>query len=203
MVTEKKLIQDCQRGIKSSQYLLVKRYSGMLFSVCRRYIRDEAMAKDVLQESLIRIFQNIDKYQETGSFEAWMRKIAVRRSLQWLEKSCFQHETQPSELPDKELVEPEVFAKLGAEEILKTVRELPVGFRTVFNLYVIEGYSHKEISRLLNITESTARSQLVRARKMLQKKLESREKKEMNGASLRVAHSQNSDNRSFKNLGTR
>ncbi len=171
MLTEKKLIQDCQNGIKKSQYLLVKRYSGMLLSVCRRYARDEAMAKDVLQETLIRIFENITSYEDTGSFEAWMRKIAVRRSLQWLEKSSFRHELQPLEMPDKGSYEPEIYSKLNVEEIMRLLNELPVGFRTVFNLFAVEGFSHQEIAQLLGTTESTSRSQLTRARKLLQEKI--------------------------------
>lgn len=143
----------------------------MLLSVCRRYARDEAMAKDVLQETLIRIFQHIGRYEDKGSFEAWMRRIAVRRSLQWIEKSSFQHELQPVEMPDTGTVEPEVYGALGAEEILELLNNLPAGFRAVFNLNVVEGYSHKEIAELLDITESTSRSQLVRARKLLQEKL--------------------------------
>ncbi len=150
---------------------MVKRYSGMLLSVCRRYARDEAMAKDVLQETLIRVFQHIKNYQDTGSFEAWMRQIAVRRSLQWLEKSSFKHELQPVEMPDNKLVEPEIYDRMGAEEIMDLLQELPTGFRTVFNLNVVEGYTHQEISHLLDITESTSRSQLMRARKLLREKL--------------------------------
>jgi len=87
LISEKQLIKDCQNGKKSSQYELVKRYSKMLMVVCKRYVVDESIAKDVLQETLIRIFKSIGKYQATGSFEAWMRKIAVRSSLQWLEKN--------------------------------------------------------------------------------------------------------------------
>ena len=143
----------------------------MLLSVCRRYARDDAMAKDVLQETLIRIFQNIDKYEHTGSFEAWMRRIAVRRSLQWLEKSSFQHEIQPVEMPDNDYIEPAIYSRMGAEEIMALLKELPEGFRTVFNLNVVEGYSHQEIAELLGITDSTSRSQLARARKLLQEKL--------------------------------
>jgi RNA polymerase sigma-70 factor (ECF subfamily) len=143
----------------------------MLMTVCRRYARDEAMAKDVLQETLIRIFQNIGKYEHTGSFEGWMRRIAVRRSLQWLEKSSFQHELQPVAMPDEKLIEPTIYSQLGAEEIMALLKELPDGFRAVFNLNIIEGYTHKEIAELLGITESTSRSQLTRARKLLQEKL--------------------------------
>lgn len=143
----------------------------MLLSVCRRYTRDEAMAKDILQETLLRIFSNIDRYEPTGSFEAWMRRIAVRRSLQWLEKSCFQHETQPDMLPDSQLQEPEIDQHLGSEEIMQQVMGLPPGYRTVFNMFVVEGYHHHEIAEMLGISENTSRSQLARARQLLQQKL--------------------------------
>jgi RNA polymerase sigma-70 factor (ECF subfamily) len=171
LVTEKKLIQDCRNGKKESQYLLVKRYAGMLLSVCRRYARDEAMANDLLQETLIRIFANIDKYKPTGSFEAWMRRIAVRRSLQWLEKSWFRQEMQPVEMPDEETIGPEAYRDMDAEDIMQLVMELPPGYRAVFNLAVVEGFDHREIADMLHITENTSRSQLARARNLLQQKL--------------------------------
>lgn len=177
-MTEAQLISNCQNGVKSSQYELVKRYSGMLLSVCRRYAKDEAMAKDVLQETLIRIFKNIDRYEARGSFEGWMRTIAVNRSLQWIEKSCFRHEMQPSAMPDDNLIEPAVYQNMDAEDILNLIKQLPEGYRAVFNLNVIEGYSHREIGELLQISEATSRSQLTRARKMLQNQLESSKKKE-------------------------
>jgi len=157
----------------------------MLLSVCRRYTRDEAMARDVLQEVLLRIFQHISDYREQGSFEAWMRRIAVRRSLQWMEKSCFRHELHPVDLPDHQEAIPAVYASLGAEEIMKLVGQLPVGFRTVFNLYVVEGYSHKEIAELLDISENTSRSQLARARKTLQHQLTVLKKNSHEVASIR------------------
>ena len=171
MLSEKQLIADCQRGIKSSQYELVRRYSAMLMTVCRRYASDEAMAKDILQESLIRIFAQIDKYREMGSFEAWMRKIAVRSALNWLDRRYVKREAFRVELDAQEAVEPLIIDHLETEEILKLVQQLPLGFRTVFNLYVMEGYSHKEIAELLDISESASRSQLSRARKLLQKKM--------------------------------
>ena len=171
IVTEEQLIKNCQKGEKSSQYLLVKRYSGMLYKVCLRYARDEAMAKDVLQETFIRIFRSINKYVEKGAFEAWMKQIAVRRSLQWLERSCFQNELYPIEIPDEKSIEPAIYQQYNLEEIKAMVEELPIGFKIVFKLNVLEGYSHKEIAETLSITESTSRSNLARARKILQKKL--------------------------------
>jgi RNA polymerase sigma-70 factor (ECF subfamily) len=170
-VTEARLIQGCKNGNKDCQYQLVKQYAGMLLSVCRRYARDEAMAKDILQESFLRIFSKIDKYEPTGSFEAWMRRIAVRRSLQWLEKSWFRQEEQPLSMPDNDTIEPAAYSQLGTEDIMQLVIGLPPGYRAVFNLYVVENYSHQEIADMLGITEATSRSQLTRARQLLQQKL--------------------------------
>jgi len=173
LISEKQLIKDCQNAKKSSQYELVKRYSKMLMVVCMRYVRDESNAKDVLQETLIRIFRSIGKYQATGSFEGWMRKIAVRCSLQWLEKNKSRKEVHIVDLNIEEPSTSEKLNELSLEEITKLIEELPEGYRMVFNLNIIEGYDHKEISELLNITESSSRSQLVRARRLLQKKINS------------------------------
>ena len=173
MISEQQLIKDCQEGKKPSQYELVKRYSKMLMVVCKRYVRDESTAKDVLQETLIRIFRNIEKYKATGSFEGWMRKIAVRCSLQWLEKNKSRKEVEVIDMNIEEPSNPEEFDSLSVEQIKKVIEELPEGYRMVFNLNIIEGYDHKEIAELLNITESSSRSQLVRARRLLQKKLKS------------------------------
>ena len=142
----------------------------MLMTVCRRYVPDQPSAKDVLQESFIRIFSNINAYKATGSFEAWMRTITIRCALHWLKKRASKKETTITEINDTKVIEPAIYAQMGEEEIIKLVQDLPEGFRTVFNLNVIEGYSHREVAKLLNITESTSRSQLTRARRMLQKK---------------------------------
>ena len=169
-MNEKQLITACQEGIKSAQYELVKRYSGMLMSVCRRYVRDESTAKDILQESLIRIFKNIDGYKRLGSFEGWMRKITVRCALGHLDKKHVRRESSVADINSDETTMPLALDNLGVEDIIKLVQDLPPGFRSVFNLNVIEGYNHREISEMLGITESASRSQLTRARQLLQKK---------------------------------
>lgn len=172
MLSEKQIIKGCRQGEKASQYELVKRYSAMLMAVCRRYARDEASAKDILQETFIRIFRNIEKYKAIGSFEGWMKKIAVRCALTWLKKSHLKKETEFTDFVFEKKITPEVYDYLGVEEITKLVKELPQGYRVVFNLNVVEGFSHKEISEILGISESASRSQLVRARRMLQNKIE-------------------------------
>lgn len=174
MLTEQQIIKGCQGKDKSCQYELVKRYSKMLRGVCRRYARDESAVQDILQETLIRVFSNINKFQSTGSFEGWLKKIAVRCSLTWMDKSYFKREESLTKVHDARSVVPAVYHYLGVQEIHLLINELPVGFRTVFNLYVIEGFSHKEIAEILEITESASRSQLTRAKSQLRKKLASR-----------------------------
>ena len=143
----------------------------MLLTVCRRYARDEAMAYDLVQETLILIFKNMDKYQPTGSFEGWMRRIAINCSLQWIGKSYFKNESSTAEFIETEFQQPVIFSQLGEEEIIKHIQVLPDGYRAVLNLYIIEGMSHKEIAEVLNISINTSRSQLMRARKKLIEKL--------------------------------
>lgn len=169
MLNEQQLIQACRKGVKTAQYELVRRYSGMLMSVSRRYVSDTPTAKDVLQESLLRIFKNIDTYQNTGSFEAWMRTVTVRCALNYLDKKYVRRETPTAEMYSEETSPPLALDNLGAEEIIDLVGKLPDGFRTVFNLNVIEGYSHREIGEILGITDSASRSQLTRAKQMLRK----------------------------------
>ncbi len=171
LLTEKQLIEDCQRGVKTSQYELVRRYSPMLMAACRRYVKNEAIAKDVLQESLIRIFKNIKKFQPTGPFENWMRRITVRCAFTALDKTKIKKEIELTDHHLDSSVAPDVFSYLGLEELTRIIETLPIGYRTVFNLNVIEGYSHGEIGELLQIKESTSRSQLTRAKKLLQEKL--------------------------------
>lgn len=175
-LTEKQLILACRRGQKAAQFELVRRYSGMLMTVCRRYTPDHEMAKDILQESLIKIFEHIDNYKAIGSFEAWMRKITARCALGWISLKLNRQFSSVHELhDDSKVTTGEILENLACEDIIALVQNLPVGFRTVFNLYSIEGYSHKEISKMLDISESASRSQLSRARTILKKKIENSE----------------------------
>lgn len=171
MLSEKQIIEGCQQKVKSCQQELVRRYAKMLMSACRRYIKDESAVKDVLQETFIRIFTKIKKYEPIGPFENWMRRIAVRCAFTWLDKTKIKKEIELTHQHLNGSIEPEVYHYLGFEEINRLVDELPVGYRTVFNLNVVEGYPHKEIAELLEITESASRSQLTRAKRMLQKKI--------------------------------
>ena len=143
-----------------------------MLAVCLRYVNDMETARDLLQDGFVRVFTNIHSYTGSGSFEGWLRKIFVNGALEYLRKSDVLRESTDLE-NSAELVQPDSSAieNLSAAELMKVIQELPAGFRAVFNMFAIEGYSHKEISEILGITESTSRSQFTRARQLLQKRI--------------------------------
>lgn len=151
-------------------------------TVSRRYVVDDASAKDVLQESFIKIFKYIGKYDHTGSFEAWMRKITVRCAIDWLNKNHLKFESVFIEAFPQVTNDPLIYGQFEMEEMITLIQELTPALRSVFNLNAIEGYNHKEIAELLNISESTSRANLVRARKILQTKLNERHLKKSKSA---------------------
>jgi len=156
--------------------MLVVQVSPVMMTVCRRYARDEALAKDILQESLIKVLRDIRQFRGSGSLEGWIRKIVVRTALQYIDKSIFTREQMGLEqLPDVAFP-PNILDELAAEDLMKLINGLPNGYREVFNLFAVEGYSHHEIATLLQITESTSRSQLTRARKLLKQMLQEQKK---------------------------
>ncbi len=165
--TEAEIIRGCQRGEARHQRALVMRYSPMLMTVARRYARDEASAQDILQEAYLRVFKSIKKYKPSGAFEAWLRRIVINEALRMVDRRYFKCEHSGLDDITPPALEPEVYNHLGAEELMGLVRKLPDGFREIFNLAVVEGYSHEEIGEMLNITASTSRSQLTRAKKKL------------------------------------
>lgn len=171
-MTEKELIKGCLQEDAHCQETLFKRYSGKMMAVCLRYARHRLEAEDMLQETFVKVFDNLDKFAFKGSFEGWIRRIVVNTALKHNQRKYFTNEKIAIEhFPDSPM-QPMAYAQLGEKELLKMIARLPEGYRVVFNLYAIEGYSHKEIAEMLNIKESTSRSQLVKARKMLQTQLD-------------------------------
>lgn len=143
-----------------------------MLAVCLRYVNDMETARDLLQDGFVRVFTNIHSYTGTGSFEGWLRKIFVNGALEYLRKSdVLRESTDLDSSADLVQSDSSAIEHLSAAELMKLIQELPVGFRTVFNMFAIEGYSHKEISEALGITESTSRSQFTRARQLLQKRI--------------------------------
>lgn len=170
------LIDLCIKGDRASQKVLYNRLAPRMFPLCIRYIGNREMAEDVLQDGFITLFTKLEDYKGDGSFDGWARKIFVNTALMSLRKK---DALKMSE--DLEAIRgmkddlPSQNQNIGYKELMELVMELPPGFRTVFNMYAIEGYSHKEISDTLGISETTSRTQLSRARIWLQNKIKERE----------------------------
>lgn len=162
------LKERCLRGERSAQYELFKRFGPPLLTLCRRYARDDQQAEDFFQDAFLRIFDKMHTFKGEGSFEGWMRRVMVTTCLNHLQKSSSKNEKNVlDDLPEGSH-NPAIFSRLAEEELLVLVQQLPTGYRTVFNLFAIEGFSHQEIATELSITEGTSRSQLAKARRMLQ-----------------------------------
>lgn len=142
-----------------------------MLTVCIRYAFDKMEAEDILQDAFIKVYKNIAKFKHEGSFEGWIRRIVVNTALKHCSKRKLHIEEMKPDTSLERAVEPQAYQHLSEADLLKLIHGLPEGYRIVFNLYVIEGYSHDEIASLLNIQESTSRSQLVKARRYLQNEL--------------------------------
>lgn len=168
---EEKLVKDCARGKARAQEELYHRHYRTMFGVCLRYTQDREVAEDILQEGFIKVFTNIDRYRGTGSLEGWIRRIMVNTALE-------HHRKMARFLPIVELDEAldadsghDVVSDMGQQEILELIQALPDGYRTIFNLYAIEGFTHREIASKLDISEGTSKSQFARARRHLQESI--------------------------------
>ena len=167
-MTEDELVKGCKNEDRHCQRIVFERYAGKMMTVSLRYARHRLEAEDILQESFVKVFNNIQAFQGNGSFEGWIRRIVVNTALRDIQKSSFKNEQIGLENIIERSEEPTAISNLSEQEILKLISFLPDGYRTVFNLYVFEDFSHREISQHLGIEESTSRSQLTKARQMLQ-----------------------------------
>lgn len=175
-MTENDIIQGCIKEDRHCQQHLFNRYAGKMMTVCLRYARHRMEAEDILQDAFIKVFDNIHRFESKGSFEGWIRRIVVNTALKNASRHSFQKEIMGTDNILETSEDPSVLSKLSEDEILRLIQQLPDGYRTVFNLYCIEGYSHREIGEALGIEESTSRSQLVKSRNMLQNKVKDAQK---------------------------
>ena len=176
MLIDDSIIEGCVAGKRSAQSALYQKYASVMLAVCLRYARNRDEAVDILQEAFLKIFQNISSYRKEGSFEGWMKRVMINHALNYYRKNRklpFHADIESineTEIMDKE--EPQTnHAPVSAEKLIALIQMLPPGYRMVFNMYVFEEYSHKEISESLNISENTSKTQLLKARRMLRKKL--------------------------------
>lgn len=166
-----KIIQGSLLGDRISQKQLFDRFSGKMLAVCMRYARNSMEAEDLLQDGFIKVFNNLKQYKSEGPFEQWVRRIMINNAIKNCNRKSFKNEFSAGDEIPEMYEDPDVISSMAERELIKMINELPDGYRMVFNLYAIEGYSHKEIGEALQIEESTSRSQLVKARKVLQDKL--------------------------------
>lgn len=168
-MTEEVLLQGCLKNDATAQQELYQRYSPKMLSVCYRYAKNREDAEDMLQEGFIKVFSQITKFENRGSLEGWILRIIVHTCINHLKKNKkFNEHVDLAYAGNIVIREDYIPSIIQAKQIVETIRTLPIGYRTVLNLYAIEGYSHKEIGQLLDIEESTSRSQYTRAKNMLE-----------------------------------
>ncbi len=164
------LVVGCKQGDRKAQEALYKQLSAKMMGVCMRYAPNKADAEDVLQMGFVKMFQKIHDFNQQGSFEGWVRRIMVNTAIELYRKKVRSFHLVDLEDVD-EGVEESALSQLAVQDLMQLVQNLPDGYRLVFNLYAIEGYSHKEIAEQLGISEGGSKSQLSRARAYLQQKV--------------------------------
>ncbi|MBC8172944.1 MAG: RNA polymerase sigma factor [Chitinophagales bacterium] len=172
--TDQQIIEHCIAGERPAQKALYDKYSSKMMGICLRYANDYQSAEDILQEGFVKAFRNIGKFRHEGSFEGWLRRIMVNTAIEIHRRKNNMYPILEVDNIDIPLIHEDAVSMLAKEDIMVMVRKLSPGYRTVFNLYAIEGYSHKEIAEQLNISEGTSKSQLARARYILMKQVEER-----------------------------
>jgi len=177
MYTDKELIEKCLENDPRAQEFLYKRFSRRMYGVCLRFARNTLEADDILQEGFIKVFTFLKDFRQDGSFEGWIRRTFVNTAINYYHsKENEWKETSIDKAESVQSVSEDALDIISAADLIEIIRELPEGYRLVFNLYVIEGYAHQEIAEMLRISESTSKSQLSRARMALQERLEKRKK---------------------------
>jgi RNA polymerase sigma factor (sigma-70 family) len=168
IVSESDLILGSIRGDRRMQELLYKTYSPKMYGVCLRYAGNPDDAQDILQEGFVKVFKNLSRFRGDGSFEGWIRRIFVNTAIEHYRRKVNMYpvtENQENTIEDKDWT---AFDRLALKDLLEIIQELSPGYRTVFNMYVVEGYTHRDIADMLGISEGTSKSQLARAKAILQ-----------------------------------
>ncbi|MEO6849637.1 MAG: sigma-70 family RNA polymerase sigma factor [Mucilaginibacter sp.] len=170
--TIEELVKRCKASERKAQELLYKQFASKMLGVCIRYATDKMEAEDMLQNGFIRVFQKINDYRGDGSFEGWVRRIMVHSSIEYYRKHHkMMRMVDVEEGGNEPSVNPAAIANLDAKDLMILIQQLAPGYRMVFNLYAIEGYSHKEISEIMSISEGASKSQLSRARSILKEQI--------------------------------
>ncbi|HKL07649.1 MAG TPA: sigma-70 family RNA polymerase sigma factor [Bacteroidales bacterium] len=168
LYSEEEILKGCRKNKRQYQEILYRKYAKKMYGICLSYAGDRAMAQDMLQESFIKIFNRVNDFKQEGSLEGWIRKIVTHTAIDHLrhQKRIQNYISDQDEIKEGSY-ESDALQNLQTEDVLNQVNRLPEGARVVFNLYALEGYTHKEIAHKLKITEGTSKSQFNRARKLL------------------------------------
>ncbi len=170
MLSDKELVEGCLRGERSFQKALYDRFCKKMMVVCLRYAKSAAEAEDMLQEGFVRVFLGLEGFRHQSKLETWMTRVMVNTALNHHRKKMYLYpmvDVEEIDLPDEEVS----LSGIQLNQLIDMIQSLPSGCQVVFNLFAIEGYSHKEISEMLGISEGTSKSQYARARKLLQEKI--------------------------------
>lgn len=170
---EQKLIKECLKGKPTAQKQLYDLFAAKMFGVCLRYAKNYHLAEDMLQDGFVKVFRYLDKYKGAGSFEGWIRRIFINTAIEHHRKKNPMYSVVEVQEKDTGEIDNSALQDLAVDDLLRLVNELSDGYRMVFNLYVIEGYNHREIADLLGISEGTSKSQLARARNILKERIAS------------------------------
>ena len=167
-MSESDLIKGCLEGDRRAQEYLYQRFSPKMYGVCLRYAGKAEDAQDILQNGFVKVFKNLHMYRGDGSFEGWIRRIFVNTAIEHYRRQVNLYPVTENHENLLETKEVSAFDSLSVKDLMKIIQQLSPGYRTVFNLYVVEGYSHKEIAEMIGISEGTSKSQLARAKGVLQ-----------------------------------
>jgi len=165
------LIKECASGNVRAQEKLYRTFAPKMFGVCLRYAKDRTEAEDNLRDGFVKVFENIRNFRHEGSFEGWMRRIMVNVSLGKFRKQNLLHPVEDIGQYEEAQVSEDVFARMGADDLMELIQQLPPRYRMVFNMYVLDGLNHQQISEEMNISVGTSKSNLARARDLLKRKV--------------------------------
>ena len=168
----KNIIKECAKENLHAQEKLYRIFAPKMFGVCLRYAKDYTEAEDSLQDGFVKVFSNIKKFRHEGSLEGWIRRIMVNVCLEKYRKQHMMHAVENIEIYDSHKFSNDILEKISADELLELIQKLPPRYRMVFNLFVMEGMSHQDISKEMNITVGTSKSNLARGRDILKRKVE-------------------------------
>jgi len=177
-MTEEQIVKGCLRGESNAQKALFELYSGRMMSLCRRYAKSTEEAEDIFQEGFIKVYEKLNQFSGTGSLGGWIRMVIVNTALIHIRRNKHQQNEDPiDEARSLDSGEMDALSKMSLDELERLIDSMPTGYKTVFNLFAVEGFAHKEIAEMLGISESTSKTQFLKAKVFLKRLINEKELK--------------------------